>query len=217
MFGNPRLQSLLSTCADECPTLIQHLLEQLETFTGRGWKQEDDVTLVTLQRTGSQDSGSDSLPSILDEVGWHTLSHFFLPSQPGNERQAVRRVVEALLELELPLSRMERLKTAVAEAVMNAVEHGNQYRPELRVEVQVLASDDAIMIRITDQGSGQPIPEPEPPDLEAKIAEQQTPRGWGLFLIENMVDRVNTIWHEEHHTVELVLLRRGDVDDNEQT
>ena len=49
MFGFPRLQKLLEAHADEA-SLIDVLLGELKRFTGDGWEQEDDVTLVTLQR-----------------------------------------------------------------------------------------------------------------------------------------------------------------------
>lgn len=50
MFGFPRLKTLLVGISDQAP-LINSLLNELELFTGREWEQEDDVTLVTLQRT----------------------------------------------------------------------------------------------------------------------------------------------------------------------
>ena len=213
MFGNPRLQSLLGNCAGECPELIQRLLVELETFTGRGWQQEDDVTLVTLQRTESQDLGSTDLATNLEETDWRTLAHFSLPSEPGNDRQAIRQVVEAIRDLGLPASHIERLKTAVGEATMNAIEHGNKGQPDLQVDVQVLASEVALMVRISDQGSGPPVRPPQKPNLEAKISGRQSPRGWGLFLIENMVDEMNAVQGKAGYTVELILLRKGGEDD----
>ena len=213
MFGNPRLQSLLGNCAGECPELIQRLLVELETFTGRGWQQEDDVTLVTLQRTESQDLGSTAGATNLEETDWRTLAHFSLPSEPGNERQAIRQVVEAIRDLGLPASHIERLKTAVGEATMNAIEHGNKGQPDLQVDVQVLASEVALMVRISDQGSGPPVRPPQKPNLEAKISGRQSPRGWGLFLIENMVDEMNAVQGKAGYTVELILLRKGGEDD----
>lgn len=214
MFGNPRLQSLLDGCAEDCPTLIQRLLAELETFTGRGWQQEDDVTLVTLQRTESQDLGAGGVAASLHGAGWRTLAHFSLPSEPGVERQAIRQVVEAIHDLGLAEPRLERLKTAVGEATMNAIEHGNQYQPELQVSIHVLASEEAVMVRVSDRGKGPSSMKPQMPDLEAKIAGRQSPRGWGLFLIEKMVDRMNVVQDEAHHTLELVLLRKGGTDGN---
>ena len=46
-------------------------------------------------------------------------------------------------------------------------------------------------------------------DLEAKLAGLQKPRGWGLFLIKNMVDDVRVTSDERHHTVELVMQLGG--------
>jgi anti-sigma regulatory factor (Ser/Thr protein kinase) len=101
---------------------------------------------------------------------------------------------------------MERLKTAVAEATMNAMEHGNHYRPEVPVDLQVLVTDHDLLVRITDRGSGPPPKEDgDAPDLEAKLEGIQTPRGWGLFLIKSMVDEMNITGDEGHHTVELVV------------
>jgi anti-sigma regulatory factor (Ser/Thr protein kinase) len=213
MFGNPRLQDLLGNCAGECPTLIQRLLAELETFTGRGWQQEDDVTLVTLQRSESQDMEG-GVATTPGEAGWRTLARFSLASEPGNERQAIRKVAEAVEDLGLPPLRLERLKTAVGEATMNAIEHGNKYRPELQVGIRVRASEEAVAVRITDQGSGPSPVKPQAPDLEAKIAGRQSPRGWGLFLMENMVDQMNAVRDETGHTLELVLLRKGGADGN---
>ncbi|MGD8623108.1 MAG: SpoIIE family protein phosphatase [Anaerolineae bacterium] len=210
MFGNPRLQHMLDDCAGECPSLIQHLLAELETFTGPGWQQEDDVTLVTLQRTDAQNSGQNGRTPASEGADWRTLAHFSLPSEPGIERQAIHQVADAVGDIGLPPSRLEQLKTAVGEATMNAVEHGNNYRPELPVRIDVLASEEAIKVRITDQGSGPPHHEPQTPDLEAKIAGRQSPRGWGLFLIENMVDGTNIVRGDAQHTLELVLLRKGE-------
>lgn len=95
---------------------------------------------------------------------------------------------------------------------MNAMEHGNRYRAELPVEISVLASEELVRVRITDQGGGGPIAERDAPDLEAKLAGEQTPRGWGLFLIERMVDEMQVQSDETFHTVELGVHLRGDDD-----
>ncbi len=115
----------------------------------------------------------------------------------------MRRVEEAVASVNLSQSRRDRLKTAVAESVMNAIEHGNQNRADLMVEVEVLASPRTLLVRIADQGLNKHIPPAQTPDLDAKLAGKQSPRGWGLFLIEKMVDRMRAFTDESHHTVEL--------------
>ena len=134
------------------------------------------------------------------------LAEFRVPSEPGNERMAMERVAEALSEVEIGGESLERLKTAVAEATMNAMEHGNHYRAEVPVEVEVLVVDRDLRVRITDSGSGPPPEEAgDVPDLEAKLEGMQTPRGWGLFLIKSMVDEMSITGDDGHHTVELVV------------
>jgi serine/threonine-protein kinase RsbW len=134
-----------------------------------------------------------------------TLAELSVPSEPGNERRAMEEVAGAVGELGLPGPTLERLKTAVAEAAMNAMEHGNHYRAELPVSIAVSASDAELSVKITDEGTGPPAFDSETPDLEAKLDGMQTPRGWGLFLIKSMVDEMNVTGDEHHHTVELIL------------
>ena len=134
-----------------------------------------------------------------------TLAGLSVPSEPGNERRAMEEVAASVEGLGLPDRTLERLKTAVAEATMNAMEHGNHYRAELPVIIEVAASDAELSVKITDEGSGPPDFHSETPDLEAKLEGMQTPRGWGLFLIKSMVDEMNVTGDEHHHTVELIL------------
>lgn len=144
---------------------------------------------------------------------WKTLTTFSLPSEAGNEHEAMRRVSEAVKGLGLPTKRVDRLKTAVAEATMNATEHGNHFQAHVPVVVEVLASEQSVSIRVTDSGGGEPLPDPETPDLEAKLQGLQSPRGWGLFLISKMVDEVNVTSDTVHHTIELILQRKGGDDE----
>jgi len=213
MFGFPHLRTLIEQHAGGA-ALIDFLLEQLTAFVGPNWEQEDDTTLVTLQRSPAV--GATLPPSHEDRAlkadRWRTLAEFSLPSEPNNERLAMNRVAEAVRELGLPVARLERLKTAVAEATMNAIEHGNKNRPEMPVDIRVLITPahTALAIHISDHGGGRAVPEPTVPDLEAKLAGQQTPRGWGLFLIQNMVDEMNVVSDDVHHTMELILHLKGD-------
>ncbi len=134
------------------------------------------------------------------------LAELNVPSEPGNERRAMEEVAEIVLGLGLSAPTLDRLKTAVAEATMNAMEHGNQYKAEVPVLIEVSVTETDLSVRITDEGSGPP-PEPdtETPDIEAKLEGMQTPRGWGLFLIKNMVDEMNVSGDEDHHTIDLIV------------
>ena len=50
MFGFPRLRRLVAAYAEE-GSLVDFLMGRLLSFTGDGWEQEDDITLVTLERS----------------------------------------------------------------------------------------------------------------------------------------------------------------------
>ena len=204
MFGTPRLAERVA--GDETE-LIDGVLTSLQRFTGAGWEQEDDITIVTLRRTGS------TKPRAAPADELHVS--FCVDSHPGNEREAMIRVGDAIAGLPLDDAKRERLKTAVSEAAMNAIEHGNQGLAELPIEVDVDAVGGVLTVRISDEGRGGPVGEAEVPDLEAKLDGLQKPRGWGLFLIENMVDELRSYDADGRHTVELVLnLEGGDDDGN---
>jgi len=191
MFGFPRMRGLMGELGIG-HELIDGLMGALRAFTGPAWEQEDDITLVTLARSAGV-------------AGEHVLAEFHELSAMGNERKVMERVAEVVRGVGLDPKRYERLKTAVSEAAMNAIEHGNHGDPELPVHVRVSATDHELTVRIVDNGGGRAIPEAETPDLEAKLAGLQKPRGWGLFLIKNMVDDLRTHTTETHHTVELVM------------
>jgi serine phosphatase RsbU (regulator of sigma subunit)/anti-sigma regulatory factor (Ser/Thr protein kinase) len=217
MFGFPHLAHLVETYATDTP-LIEVLLNELTAFAGSDWEQEDDVTLVTLQR--AEGSGHSMITNASapppgdpsDDQNWRTLDEWAVASEPGNERQVIQRLGDTVVDLRLPEKRLEDLKTAVGEATMNAMEHGNHYQPDLPVTIQVRASQSTLSVRITDEGGHSAIPESQAPDLEAKLAGLQSPRGWGLFLIKHLVDDMHVTGDETYRTVELIMSLEGGSD-----
>lgn len=197
MFGFERTQEIIAS-SQEMGQLLELLIDRLNEFTGPNHEQEDDITLVMLGRRSDQTAAAASQAS-------EHLTAFEVSSEPGNERVVARKVLESVEPLEIDAEQRQRLETAVAEAALNAIEHGNKYQQELPVEVEVLHQDHNLCVRIRDHGGGSPIPDAVEPDLEAKLAGLQSPRGWGLFLIRNMVDELNVSSDEHHHTIELVL------------
>jgi serine phosphatase RsbU (regulator of sigma subunit)/anti-sigma regulatory factor (Ser/Thr protein kinase) len=204
MFGFPQLQDVVGSRSGR-GEVIDRVLTELGRFTGAGWEQEDDITLVALTRRSAA-------PVAL---GGGLAASFRIASEPGNEKEASQRVAEAVAPLGLPPPQLERLKTAVSEAAMNAIEHGNESRAELPVEVTVRAAAGELVVAVSDRGGGRELPETEEPDLEAKLEGLQKPRGWGLYLIRNMVDDVRVSIDGSRHTVELVMRLEGGGDDSD--
>jgi anti-sigma regulatory factor (Ser/Thr protein kinase) len=137
------------------------------------------------------------------------LASFALASVPGNERVALDQVAASVAVLGLAPDRLNRLKTAVAEATMNAIEHGNGSRPDLAVGIEVFVSGAEVVVTITDHGGredeGWSESQVEIPDLARKLEGQQGPGGWGLFLIRHMVDAMDVTTEGEHRTVRLTI------------
>ncbi len=211
MFSFGRLMGFLGEAPNGDGSLVERILTELARFTGEGWEQEDDVTLVTLERAIAPhddvaNTGSPSESRMAGDERWSKIDMFTVPSAQGNERLAISLLENALRDIEMSPRRLERLKTAVAEATMNAMEHGNHYHAELPVVIEVFSASERLMVRITDHGVAL-MPELETPDIEAKLAEEQTPRGWGLFLIKNLVDEMRVTSDGTYHTVELIVSR----------
>jgi len=224
MYGFPRLREAMAT-DDAGSALLDRMLDELHAFTGPGVEQEDDITLVTLRRSSGagEDAWSDARPEVpvtrdevpgptehgIDEAAGEPLIAFSIEGAIGNERAAMQRVAEAVAPLGLEPTRLERLKTAVAETVMNAIEYGSQGDPSVPVDVRVDADDETIRVRVTDRALSGPVPDAEMPDLDAKLEGKQKPRGWGLFLIRHMVDGMDVHAADGQQTVTLTLARTG--------
>jgi serine phosphatase RsbU (regulator of sigma subunit)/anti-sigma regulatory factor (Ser/Thr protein kinase) len=193
MFGFDRLRTALAI-HDAGSELLDRLLEELRVFTGPDHEQEDDITLVTLRRSAGV--ADDQTPP-----GSTALTAFSLPGAQGNEREAMDRVAAAVADLGLPPERLERLKTAVSEAAMNAIEYGSRGQDDVPFDVEVAVTPTDVIVRVTDRALSGAVPtDAETPDLERKLAGEQKPRGWGLFLIEHMVDAMDVTTDDEAGT-----------------
>lgn len=204
MFGTERLAERVAHGSE---TVIDGALTALHGFTGTDWEQEDDITMVALRRTAL---GADPPPADSLTVD----ASFTVDSVLGNEREAMTRVLAAVASLDLPRATVDRLGTAVSETTMNAIEHGNRATAGVPVEIRVTSDGRELRVTVTDEGGGRSAVAVEQPDLEAKLDGRQTPRGWGLFLIEQMVDRFATRVEGGRHTVELVFEIEGSTDDD---
>ncbi len=111
------------------------------------------------------------------------LVELHLPSVLGYEKVA-RSAAEAIaLRMEFTSDRIEDLKTAVAEACMNAIEHGNNLERSTAVTVLLSAAPSYLEVLVADTGQ-QEVPDPLP---EPGVGDM---RGWGLFFIQQLMDEV---------------------------
>jgi serine/threonine-protein kinase RsbW len=87
---------------------------------------------------------------------------------------------------------VEDLRTAVAEACINAIEHGNSLNEKLSVGVVLSAGVDELEVKVIDDGTGIKQ-QPAKPDIDRKMHGEEDPRGMGMFLIQALVDEAEWV------------------------
>ena len=124
-------------------------------------------------------------------------------SMHGAEKVAMDFAANIAKSMNFPPDRVEDLKTAVAEACMNAIEHGNKLDATTRVGIRLVVDKDKLQIAVQDQGSG--VAKMRTPDLEGRMEGKLDPRGWGIFLIENLMDEVTFESTAEGGVVKMII------------
>lgn len=115
-----------------------------------------------------------------------------LPSRLGYEKVAMSTAASVAKLVGLAPERIEDLKTAVAEACINAIEHGNRFNENLSVGVVLSAEAGALEVKVLDGGKGSSA-RPRRPDIDRKMQGEEPPRGMGMFLIQSLVDEAEWV------------------------
>jgi len=111
-----------------------------------------------------------------------------IPNVFGSEKLAMDFAATEAKKMGLSVGRVEDLKTAVSEACLNAMEHGNKM--DASMKVGVILNVEEMNLQVTVQDVGDEIGPVETPNIEDKIEGKSDRRGWGIFLIKNLVDEV---------------------------
>ena len=83
-----------------------------------------------------------------------------LPTKLGYERIAMACSASFARMVGFLPERIEDLQSSVAEACINAMQHGNKGKPDARVVVNMDFRDDTFIVSVVDEGDGMPdIPE----------------------------------------------------------
>ena len=128
-----------------------------------------------------------------------------LPNKLGYERIAMDCSASFAKMVGCATQRVEDLKTAVAEACLNAIEHGNKSHPDTRVLVTMNFKDDRFSVSVKDGGNG--IPRlPKDKAVMRSIENLEPPKGLGTYLIKQLVDEVefNNLT-KDGHVVKMVI------------
>ena len=149
-------------------------------------------------------NGMDEKREIITVADERTVE-VILPNKLGYERIAMECSASFAKIIGLLPDRIEDLKTVVSEACLNAMEHGNKGRPDARVIITMDYKENAIIVSVMDEGTGvQKIP--AEPDIRKKIEKLETPRGFGMFLIKQLADKVDfNQMTKDGHVVRMVI------------
>ena len=120
-----------------------------------------------------------------------------IPSELGYEKVAMVSVETIALKMGFPRERINDLKTAIAEACTNAMEHGNSFLSNLKVLIMLTVFSNHVQISIIDNGH-KSVP-PTPPDRSKRTDF----RGMGMFLITNLVDEVEFQSKKEQNEIKI--------------
>lgn len=114
-----------------------------------------------------------------------------LPSKLGYERVAMDTASSLAHRMGFSKDRVDSLKTAISEAVTNAIEHGNQQDAAMKVVVLLTALEDGLIVSVADQGC-KPLAQTattSSPKIEEAF-ERDDKGGWGIWLIRELMDEV---------------------------
>lgn len=114
-----------------------------------------------------------------------------LPSRLGYEKVAMDTASSLAKRMGFDGDRIEALRTAVAEAVTNAIEHGNEQDSAMKVTVMLTLRPDELIVDVADQG--RKSLDTDQTHLTPRIEEafDKTDKGgWGIWLIRELMDEV---------------------------
>lgn len=117
-----------------------------------------------------------------------TSMELSFPSELGYEVVARDAVAAFVRRLGFTADRLEDLKTALCEACINAIEHGNALQPGLRVTIACHVEGDRLLIEVCDEGVKEFCAHGEPLTIAQKLVGLGSLRGMGLMLIKQLTD-----------------------------
>ena len=134
-------------------------------------------------------------PTLGGQGGSGSASHTIelrIPSRLGYEKVAMNAAASVAHLMGFCDERVEDLKTAVAEACINAMEHGNKLDESLSVGVVLSMDADSLEVKVSDNGDG-PQTKTDAPDIDKKMIGEEDARGMGMFLIQALVDEAEWV------------------------
>src|SRR5690349_13788351 len=114
-----------------------------------------------------------------------------LPSRLGYEKVAMDTASSLARRMGFGGDRIDALRTAVGEAVTNAIEHGNQHDAAMKVTVVLTLRPDELVVSVADQGRKHLVHDQTllTPRID-EVMQKTDKGGWGIWLIRELMDEV---------------------------
>ena len=110
-----------------------------------------------------------------------------LPIIPDLELAATKTAEVVAKHMNLDEEKSAEIGMALIEATINAFEHSGS--DSENVEIHFVIQGDTLVIKVTDKGKGFDPSKVKIPNIEEKLRSDKK-RGWGLKLIEELMDTV---------------------------
>jgi serine/threonine-protein kinase RsbW len=110
-----------------------------------------------------------------------------LPIIPNMELIATQTAEVIARHMNLNEEQSGEISMALIEACINAFEHS---KSDNNVFIHFLIEEDSLVVKVIDQGIGFDKTKVEIPKIENKIGKDERKRGWGLQLIQELMDSV---------------------------
>jgi len=121
-----------------------------------------------------------------------------IPIIPDMELAATQTAEVVAKHMNLDEEKRAEIGMALIEACINAFEHSKTEKKE--IEIRFIIEHDSLIIKVTDRGVGFDKSKVEIPKIESKLTDERK-RGWGLQLIQELMDTVEFESTEEGTTV----------------
>ncbi len=110
-----------------------------------------------------------------------------LPILPNMELIATQTADIIANHMHLSEEQSGEISMALIEACINAFEHS---KTENSIYIHFIVEENSMIIKVIDQGIGFDKSKVEIPKIENKIGNNERKRGWGLQLIQALMDSV---------------------------
>ncbi|RAP73903.1 ATP-binding SpoIIE family protein phosphatase [Paenibacillus montanisoli] len=219
MYSFNGLETEIATWAEagDMSELVDDWLARVDLACGAG---QDDRTVVVLELAGEYRSALATLDIPQGEYGGAELSYgnpfmtreWSLRSKLGEERIVALKLGDWIQERWPESDIKEDVQSAVCEAMINAIEHGNKLQSNKCVTVIAQIGGMLSVCRIYDEGGGYyPKLSRDETEMRRKL-ESEDPRGWGLVMIDSLADYWTTGRDERGFYTELYFMRKSPSD-----